>query len=149
VSFRRASRGRDLAGRRKKSARTRRAYRLNVAHFMRTLGVTTPEQLRQLDYHAVIAWERMMREEQGAAASTVRRRLAALSSVFKHLVRHGAAGRNPVVDVTRPAINRAEVMTCPRRSGPPNVRVRRHWAGDRNGTQASQAGGDRWQAAAG
>ena len=95
-----------------KSARTRRAYRLDVAHFMRTLGVTTPEQLRHIDHRAVIAWERIMREDQGAAASTVRRRLAALSSLFKHLVRHGAAGRNPVVDVARPAINREEGSTA-------------------------------------
>ena len=29
-----------------KSARTRRAYRLDVQHFMRTLGVTTPAELR-------------------------------------------------------------------------------------------------------
>jgi hypothetical protein len=42
--------------------------------------------LRQVDHRAVIAWERIMREEQGAAASTVRRRLSALSSLFKHLV---------------------------------------------------------------
>jgi len=94
-----------------KSARTRRAYRQDVAHFMRTLGITTPEQLRQVDHRAVIAWERIMREQDGAASSTVRRRLAALSSLFKHLVRHGAAGRNPVVDVTRPNINREEGST--------------------------------------
>ena len=95
-----------------KSARTRRAYKLDVAHFMRTLGITTPYQLRQVDHRAVIAWERIMREEQGAAASTVRRRLAALSSLFKHLVRHGAASRNPVVDVARPSINREEGSTA-------------------------------------
>ena len=94
-----------------KSARTRRAYRLDVGHFMRTLGITTPDQLRQVDHRAVIAWERIMREEQGAAASTVRRRLAALSSMFKHLVRHGSASRNPVADVTRPNINREEGST--------------------------------------
>ena len=94
-----------------KSARTRRAYKLDVAHFMKTLGITTPDQLRQVDHRAVIAWERIMREEQGAAASTVRRRLAALSSLFKHLVRHGAAHRNPVVDVARPNINREEGST--------------------------------------
>ena len=94
-----------------KSARTRRAYKLDVAHFMKTLGITRPDQLRQVDHRAVIAWERIMREEQGAAASTVRRRLAALSSLFKHLVRHGAAHRNPVVDVTRPNINREEGST--------------------------------------
>ena len=54
----------------------------------------------------------MQREQEGAAASTVRRRLAALSSLFKHLVRHGAASRNPVVDVERPAINRDEGSTA-------------------------------------
>ena len=95
-----------------KSARTRRAYRLDVAHFMRTLGITTPGQLRQVDHRAVIAWERIMREQEGAAASTVRRRLSALSSLFKHLVRHGAAGRNPVADVARPSINREEGSTA-------------------------------------
>ena len=94
-----------------KSARTRRAYRLDVAHFMRTLGITSPEQLRQVDHRAVIAWERIMREEERAATSTVRRRLAALSSLFKHLVRHGAAHRNPVADVARPSINREEGST--------------------------------------
>ncbi len=95
-----------------KSARTRRAYRQDVAHFMRTLGITTPDQLRQVDHRAVIAWERIMREQEEAAPSTVRRRLAALSSLFKHLVRHGAAGRSPVVDVSRPAINREEGTTA-------------------------------------
>ncbi|MGI4748346.1 MAG: tyrosine-type recombinase/integrase [Janthinobacterium lividum] len=94
-----------------KSARTRRAYKLDVAHLMKTLGVTTPDQLRQVDHRAVIAWEPIMREEQGAAHSTVRRRLSALSSLFKDLVRHGAATRNPVVDVTRPNINREEGST--------------------------------------
>jgi site-specific recombinase XerD len=95
-----------------KSARTRRAYRLDVRHFMATLNITTADELRRIDHRAVIAWERTQREDQGAAPSTVRRRLAALSSLFKHLVRHGAATRNPVVDVTRPAINREEGSTA-------------------------------------
>jgi len=87
-----------------KSARTRRAYRLDVQHFMRTLAITTPEELRQADHKAVIAWERYMRETEHAASSTIRRRLAALSSLYKHLVRHGHAARNPVGEVERPAI---------------------------------------------
>ncbi len=95
-----------------KSARTRSAYRLDVAHFMRTLGITSPDQLRQVDHRAVIAWERIMCEQECAAASTVRRRLSALSSLFKHLVRHGSAVRNPVVDVARPSINREEGSTA-------------------------------------
>jgi site-specific recombinase XerD len=89
-----------------KSARTRRAYRLDVTHFMKTLGITTPVELRQADHKAVIAWERYMRETEHAASSTIRRRLAALSSLYKHLVRHGHAARNPVGEVERPAINR-------------------------------------------
>jgi len=82
-----------------KSPRTRRAYRADVQHFMRFCGIVTPEQLRQVDHRAVIAWERHMRETEGAEASTVRRRLAALSSLFKHLVEHGRADRNPVAAV--------------------------------------------------
>lgn len=94
-----------------KSARTRRAYRLDVHHFMATLHITTSDELRQVDHRAVIAWERMMRETQRAAPSTVRRRLSALSSLFKHLVRHGFAEKNPVTEIERPAINRDEGST--------------------------------------
>lgn len=74
---------------RQKSPQTRRAYRLDVQHLMQTL------RIRSVDHKAVIAWERIMREGQEVQASTVRRRLAALSSLFKHLVQHGYAERNP------------------------------------------------------
>src|SRR5215469_12188569 len=94
-----------------KSARTRRAYRLDVTHFMRTLSIAMPDELRQADHKAVIAWERYMREVEGAASSTIRRRLAALSSLYKQLLRHGHAARNPVGEVERPAINRDEGAT--------------------------------------
>jgi integrase/recombinase XerD len=94
-----------------KSARTRRAYRLDVRHFMRTLDITAQSELRQVDHRAAIAWERHMREVEHAAPSTIRRRLAALSSLFKHLVRHGHAAKNPVTEVERPAINRDEGTT--------------------------------------
>jgi integrase/recombinase XerD len=94
-----------------KSKRTRRAYKLDVTHFMRTLMIRSYEELRQVDHRAVIAWERIMREIDEAAPSTVRRRLAALSSLFKHLVRHGHAAKNPVSEVERPAINREEGTT--------------------------------------
>lgn len=75
---------------------------------MRTLRVSSSSELRQVDHRAVIAWERFMRETEGAQASTIRRRLAALSSLFKHLVAHNHAARNPVADVERPTINRDE-----------------------------------------
>jgi integrase/recombinase XerD len=94
-----------------KSAQTRRAYRLDVRHFMRTLSISSPEELRLADHRAVIAWERYMREIERAASSTIRRQLSALSSLYKHLVRHGHAPRNPVGEVERPAINRDEGST--------------------------------------
>ena len=75
-----------------KSLRTRLAYKQDVGHFMRMLGITGPEQLRQVDHRAVIAWEVHMRETEGLQNSTIRRRLSALSSLFSHLVRH-AGGR--------------------------------------------------------
>jgi integrase/recombinase XerD len=95
-----------------KSARTRRAYRLDVRRFMATLGIASADELRQADHRAVIAWERAMRETELAAPSTIRRRLSALSSLFKHLVLHGHAARNPVREIERPAINRDEGITA-------------------------------------
>ncbi|HUN59564.1 MAG TPA: tyrosine-type recombinase/integrase [Candidatus Binataceae bacterium] len=94
-----------------KSARTRRAYKLDVQHFMRTLHITSWDELRQVDHRAVIAWERIMREIDEAEPSTIRRRLAALSSLFKHLKQHHHVENNPVADVERPAINRREGST--------------------------------------
>ena len=94
-----------------KSRRTRRAYKLDVLHFMGTLNIRSYAELRQVNHRAVIAWERIMREGQNAAPSTIRRRLAALSSLFKHLVRHDHVDKNPVSEVERPAINREEGST--------------------------------------
>jgi integrase/recombinase XerD len=94
-----------------KSKCTRGAYKLDLQHFMRALMIRTYDELRQVDHRAVISWERIMREIDGAAHSTVRRRLAALSSLFKHLVRHGHAKKNPVAEVERLAINRREGST--------------------------------------
>jgi integrase len=90
------------------------------AAFSRTAGGSTVggamtvrsyEELRKVDHRAVIAWERIMREIEEAAPSTVRRRLAALSSLCKHLKRHHHVENNPVADVERPAINRREGST--------------------------------------
>src|SRR6266480_5745738 len=95
----------------RKSARTRRAYRNDVTHFMRTRNIQAPDELRRVDHRAGMAWERLMREEQGSQASTVRRRLAALSSLFAHLVKFDVVEMNPVRDVERPVVNRREGMT--------------------------------------
>jgi integrase/recombinase XerD len=95
----------------RKSARTRRAYQNDVQHFMRTLNIRSADELRRVDHRAVMAWEHIMREQQGSQASTVRRRLAALSSLFAHLVKFAVVEMNPVREVERPAINRREGTT--------------------------------------
>lgn len=94
-----------------KSKRTPRAYKLDVQHFMRTLHITSCDELRKVDRRAVIAWERIKREIDESESSTIRRRLAALSRLFKHLVRHSHAESNPVTEVERPVINRPEGST--------------------------------------
>jgi Phage integrase, N-terminal SAM-like domain len=66
----------------RKRVETRRAYRHDVRHFLRTLGITSPDERRQVDRKAVVAWERHMREVERSHPATIRRRLAALWSLF-------------------------------------------------------------------
>jgi len=94
-----------------KSERTRRAYRKNVTDFMGFLGIQSAEFLRSATHAHIIAWERHLREERGYASSTVRRRLAAVSSLFRHLKNHGLMDSNPALDVKRPPVNRTEGST--------------------------------------
>lgn len=53
----------EIGLQKQESPRARRAYRLDVQHFMGTLAITAPEELYQADHKAVIAWERCMHEE--------------------------------------------------------------------------------------
>ena len=94
-----------------KSRRTRTAYRRDVEDFMKFAGITASEQLHRVDHRPVIAWESHMREYQQLKASTIRRRLAALSSLYKHLVQHSVVPINPVRDVERPRVSRNQGKT--------------------------------------
>lgn len=94
-----------------KSPRTRRAYQYAVQQFMHAVKITSLDELRRIDHRAAMLWERRMREDEKLESSTIRQRLAALSSLFDHLVRFGAVENNPFKHVKRPAINRREGMT--------------------------------------
>ena len=94
-----------------KSQRTRLAYRNDVRDFMDFIGISTSDELRQVDHRAVIAWESSMRESQLLQPTTIRRRLAALSSLFRHLVQHDVVAINPVRDVERPRVSRRQGHT--------------------------------------
>ena len=92
------------------SPETRRAYRQDVAHFLRTMGVEKTADFRKVDRMAIVAWKRRM-EDEGSKPRTVRRRLSALSSLFSHLVEKRAADSNPVREIRRPKVNRRQGTT--------------------------------------
>jgi len=94
-----------------RSPHTRRAYKEDVLHFMRSLGVTTRDELRMVERAAVIAWIRQM-EEKNEKPRTIRRRLSALSSLYTHLVAHRVAEKNPVREIKRPRVNRKRGVTA-------------------------------------
>ncbi len=92
------------------SPHTRKAYKQDVANFVRTMGIGSSEQFRQVGRAAVIAWQTRMKEH-GDSPRTIRRRMSALSSLFVHLVAHRAADMNPVRDIKRPRVNRRQGTT--------------------------------------
>ena len=92
------------------SPHTRRAYKRDVAHFVRTMSIQSAAELRQVNRAAVVAWQNLMKEG-GVKPRTIRRRLSALSSLFAHLVAHRAADSNPVRDIKRPRVNRRSGTT--------------------------------------
>lgn len=60
---------------------TRRAYRQDIEEFMTFAGLHQPEQFRDVTRAHVIAWRDQF-VRQGLANDTIRRKLAALSSLY-------------------------------------------------------------------
>jgi site-specific recombinase XerD len=74
-------------------------------------GITSREALRRADCKTMIAYARHLREVQWLHPTTIRRRLSALSSLFRHLVQCEVTPANPVQAIDRPAVNRWQGMT--------------------------------------
>jgi site-specific recombinase XerD len=77
---------------------------------MAFLGITTTKALRLVDRAAVIAYQRHL-EAKGTKASTINRKLAALSSLFAHLINHHILTHNPCREIRRPRVNRRQGTT--------------------------------------
>ncbi|TBW34555.1 integrase [Azotobacter chroococcum] len=91
--------------------RTRRAYRGDLEDFCAFVGLQAPEQFREVTRAHVLAWRKHL-EARGLSAATIRRKLAALTSLFDHLLECNAvAGGNPVHGVKRPRIESNEGKT--------------------------------------
>lgn len=82
---------------------TRRAYENDLASFMRFTGILTPTEFRQITRSHVLAWRTEL-EKQSLSGATIRRKLAALASLFEYLCNQNAVTHNPVKGVKRPNI---------------------------------------------
>src|SRR5882724_630483 len=64
--------------------RTRRAYKTDIEEFSAFVGIHRPDEFRSVTRSHVIAWRKTL-EERALSASTIRRKLSALSSLFEYL----------------------------------------------------------------
>lgn len=91
--------------------RTRRAYKNDLEDFCSFVGLTGAEEFRAVTRAHVLAWRAQL-EARGLAGSTIRRKLAALASLFDHLLENNAVtGGNPVHGVKRPRVETNEGKT--------------------------------------
>jgi integrase/recombinase XerD len=102
-----------------KNAGTERVYRNTIADFMRFTGIARPEEFRIVTRAHVIEWRKDLERRQivrggqtrKLAGCTVRRSLAALSSLFEYLCEKNAVTHNPVKGVKRPRAESGEGKT--------------------------------------
>ena len=92
------------------SVQTRRAYESDIRAFMAFVGVAQPEEFRAVTRGHVLAWRADL-EKQGLAGSTIRRKLAALSSLYDYLCDANAVTHSPVRGVKRPKVESYEGKT--------------------------------------
>ena len=92
------------------SVQTRRAYRRDVNEFMQFTGIVQSAQFREVTRAHVLAWRKNL-EDRALSASTLRRKLAALSSLYEHLCEKNAVMFNPVKGVKRPKVETQEGKT--------------------------------------
>ncbi len=83
------------------NANTRRAYRNDVREFMRFAGIHQAEEFRLVKRSHLIAWRKQL-ETRTLEASTVRRKLSAVASLFDYLCECNAVPFNPANGVKRP-----------------------------------------------
>jgi site-specific recombinase XerD len=89
--------------------RTRRAYRIDIHEFMGFVQIGRPEEFRTVTRAHVLAWRKDL--EGRELSGTIRRKLAALSSLFEHLCDANAVTHNPVKGVKRPKVESYEGKT--------------------------------------
>ncbi len=89
---------------------TQRAYRSDIADFMAFTGIAVPEEFRIVTRGHVLAWRKSL-EDRELAGTTIRRKMAALSSLFEYLSEKNAVVTNPVKGAKRPRVESNEGKT--------------------------------------
>ena len=92
------------------SVQTRRAYKNDLRAFMQFTGIAKPEEFRIVARGHILAWRADL-EKQGLAGATIRRKLAALASLYEYLCETNAVTHNPVKGVKRPKVDSYEGKT--------------------------------------
>jgi site-specific recombinase XerD len=92
------------------SDQTRRAYKNDLRAFMAFTGIAQPQEFRLVTRSHVLAWRADL-ESQKLAGSTIRRKLAALASLYEYLCETNAVTHNPVKGVKRPKVESYEGKT--------------------------------------
>ena len=91
---------------------TRKAYQGDIRDFSTYTGIHEPEDFRRVTRAHVIAWrDELVRRE--LAPATIRRKLAALSSLYAYLCDRNAVEGNPVAGVARPGATAAGEGSTP------------------------------------
>jgi len=90
------------------SPRTKRTYQAAVQSFIAFHGFQSSDELRGIGQSHLIAWREHL-IQSGASPRTVQNRLAAVSSLFKHLCEQQVATRNPATGVRRPKVSAQRV----------------------------------------
>jgi site-specific recombinase XerD len=89
---------------------TRRAYRAYLQDFMSCAGIRRPEEFRIVTRAHLLAWRAVL-EERVLSGATIRRKLAALSSLFEYLCERNAVESNQVKGAKRPRVESKEEKT--------------------------------------
>jgi site-specific recombinase XerD len=89
---------------------TRRAYQNDVQEFMAYTGLENPAHFRDVSRAHVLAWRHDL-ERRALSGASIRRKLAALSSLFEAMCEANAVQGNPVDGVKRPKLDSQEGKT--------------------------------------
>lgn len=89
---------------------TRRAYENDLQEFMTFTGIRQPDEFRIVTRAHVLTWRKTL-EDRALSGATIRRKLAALSSLFEYLCEANAVVGNPVKGIKRPKVESQEGKT--------------------------------------